>query len=88
MEYVSVGELSSLNKTKYCTLLLTLYILLFHTILLPLMILACIFQPQFPAMTERLNINKIDMSIEEWTCKVQVVDKGHPRTNKEGNKKY
>ncbi|XP_049394620.1 uncharacterized protein LOC125858882 [Solanum stenotomum] len=39
-------------------------------------------------MTERLNINKIDMSIEEWTSKVQVVDKGHPRTNREGNKKY
>jgi len=39
-------------------------------------------------MTERLNINKIDMSTEEWTCKVQVVDKGHPQTNKEGNKKY
>lgn len=27
-------------------------------------------------------------SSEEWTCKVHVVDKGHPRTNKEGNKKF
>ncbi|KAG5572244.1 hypothetical protein H5410_062010 [Solanum commersonii] len=41
-----------------------------------------------PAMAERLNINKIDKNTEEWTCKVQVVDKGHPRTNREGNKKY
>ncbi|KAH0775048.1 hypothetical protein KY290_012185 [Solanum tuberosum] len=39
-------------------------------------------------MAERLNINKIDKNTEEWTCKVQVVDKGHPRTNREGNKKY
>ncbi|KAG5594343.1 hypothetical protein H5410_035575 [Solanum commersonii] len=39
-------------------------------------------------MTERLNINKIDKSTEEWTCKFQVVYKGHPRTNREGNKKY
>ncbi|XP_049353400.1 uncharacterized protein LOC125817938 [Solanum verrucosum] len=39
-------------------------------------------------MTERLNINKIEESTEEWTCKVQVVDKGHPQTNREGNKKY
>nr|XP_010315541.1 uncharacterized protein LOC101256635 [Solanum lycopersicum]XP_010315542.1 uncharacterized protein LOC101256635 [Solanum lycopersicum] len=39
-------------------------------------------------MTERLNINEIDENIEEWICKVQVVDKGHPRTTREGNKKY
>ncbi|KAG5587783.1 hypothetical protein H5410_048217 [Solanum commersonii] len=45
----------------------------------------CTYQP---TMTERLNINKIDKNTEEWTCKVQVVDKGHPRTNREGNKKY
>ncbi|TMW96685.1 hypothetical protein EJD97_006997, partial [Solanum chilense] len=34
------------------------------------------------------NINKIDENTEEWTCKVQVVDKGHPRTKRERNKKY
>ena len=39
-------------------------------------------------MTERLNINEIDENTEEWICKVQVVDKGHPRTTREGNNKY
>uniref|UniRef100_A0A3Q7FGA2 Replication factor A C-terminal domain-containing protein n=1 Tax=Solanum lycopersicum TaxID=4081 RepID=A0A3Q7FGA2_SOLLC len=39
-------------------------------------------------MTKRLNINEIDENTEEWICKVQVVDKGHPRTTREGNNKY
>ncbi|XP_070012439.1 uncharacterized protein [Nicotiana sylvestris] len=39
-------------------------------------------------MAERFNINAITPETEEWTCKIQVVDKGRPRDNREKMKKY
>nr|XP_033510412.1 uncharacterized protein LOC108944061 [Nicotiana tomentosiformis] len=39
-------------------------------------------------MAKRFNINAITLETEEWTCKVQVFDKGRPRDNKEKMKKY
>jgi len=39
-------------------------------------------------MAERFNINAITPETEEWTCKIQVVDKGRPRDNREKTKKY
>nr|XP_009794619.1 PREDICTED: uncharacterized protein LOC104241378 [Nicotiana sylvestris] len=37
---------------------------------------------------QRFNIIAITPETEEWTCKVQVVDKGRPRDNREKTKKY
>nr|XP_016477159.1 PREDICTED: uncharacterized protein LOC107798653 isoform X2 [Nicotiana tabacum] len=39
-------------------------------------------------MAERFNINAITPETEEWTCKIQVVDKGRSRDNREKTKKY
>ncbi|XP_070028219.1 uncharacterized protein [Nicotiana sylvestris] len=39
-------------------------------------------------MAERFNINAITPKTEEWTCKIQVVDKGRPRDNREKTQKY
>nr|XP_009799480.1 PREDICTED: uncharacterized protein LOC104245530 [Nicotiana sylvestris] len=39
-------------------------------------------------MGERLTINAITPKTEEWTYKIQVVDKGRPKDNKEKIKKY
>ncbi|XP_033510600.1 uncharacterized protein [Nicotiana tomentosiformis] len=39
-------------------------------------------------MGERLTINMIIPKTEEWTCKIQAMDKGRPKDNKEKTKKY
>ncbi|XP_075093693.1 uncharacterized protein LOC107772267 isoform X3 [Nicotiana tabacum] len=39
-------------------------------------------------MGERLTINMITPNTEEWTCKIQVIDKSRPKDNKEKTKKY
>ncbi|XP_059284148.1 uncharacterized protein LOC132037626 [Lycium ferocissimum] len=39
-------------------------------------------------MAERLSINAITSTTEEWTCKIQVVDKGQPRENQQKTKKF
>ncbi|XP_016467652.1 uncharacterized protein LOC107790261 [Nicotiana tabacum] len=39
-------------------------------------------------MGERLTINMITPNAEEWTCKIQVIDKSRPKDNKEKTKKY
>ncbi|KAM3303866.1 hypothetical protein P3S67_014897 [Capsicum chacoense] len=39
-------------------------------------------------MAERFPINMITPTTQDWTCKVQVVDKCRPRDNWNGNRKY
>ncbi|OIT38694.1 hypothetical protein A4A49_54090 [Nicotiana attenuata] len=39
-------------------------------------------------MAERFNINVITPKTKERTCKIQVVDKGRPRDNRDKTKKY
>ncbi|KAM3305963.1 putative protein isoform X1 [Capsicum chacoense] len=39
-------------------------------------------------MAERFSINMITPTTQDWTCKVQVVDKCQPRDDRYGNKKY
>ncbi|XP_060170895.1 uncharacterized protein LOC132601853 [Lycium barbarum] len=39
-------------------------------------------------MAERLSINAITSTTEEWTNKIQVVDKGQPRENQQKTKKF
>ncbi|KAM3233576.1 hypothetical protein P3L10_018935 [Capsicum annuum] len=39
-------------------------------------------------MAQRFTINEITAATNDWTCKVQVIDKGRQRDNQHGSKKY
>ncbi|XP_019254263.1 PREDICTED: replication protein A 70 kDa DNA-binding subunit B-like isoform X2 [Nicotiana attenuata] len=52
----------------------------------PFMGYSILYETDFIQTAERLNINVITPKTEEWTCKVQVVDKGRPRDNIEKTK--